>query len=59
MLEKTITDNSSLGLKSASVKLTLPAIELICLQAQESDLNNDIKKRLIEVIGQIIDKQLA
>ena len=43
MLEKTITDNSSLGLKSASVKLTLPAIALICLQAQESDLNNDIK----------------
>jgi hypothetical protein len=58
MLKKTITDNSSLGLKSAAVELTLPKIEITCLQADEADLNTEIKKRLIDVIGEIIDKQL-
>ena len=59
MLEKTITDNSTLGLKSAAVKLTLPVIELTCLQAQETNLNAEIKRRLLSVVTEIIDKQLA
>tara|TARA_R100000458_G_C8043210_1_gene93645 strand:+ start:185 stop:361 length:177 start_codon:yes stop_codon:yes gene_type:complete len=58
MLEKTITDNSTLGLKSAAIKLTLPVIQITCLQAKETDLNAEIKERLIDVVGQIIDKQL-
>ena len=59
MLTKTITDNSTLGLKSAAVKLTLPVIELTCLQAQETNLNAEIKRRLLSVVTEIIDKQLA
>ena len=59
MLEKTITDNSTLGLKSAAVKLTLPVIELTCLQAQETNLNAEIKRRLLSVVTEIIDKQLT
>ena len=59
MLEKTITDNSTLGLKSAAVKLTLPVIEITCLQAQETNLNAEIKRRLLSVVTEIIDKQLA
>ena len=58
MLKKTITDNSSLGLKSAAVELTLPKIEITCLQAKEADLNTEIKRRLMDVIGEIIDNQL-
>ena len=58
MLEKTLTDNSALGLKSAAVELTLPKIEITCLRAKEADLNAEIKRRLIEVIGEIIDNQL-
>tara|TARA_R100000781_G_scaffold5265_3_gene5944 strand:+ start:1834 stop:2013 length:180 start_codon:yes stop_codon:yes gene_type:complete len=59
MLEKTITDNSTLGLKSAAVKLTLPVIEITCLQAQETNLNAEIKRRLLSVVTEIIDKQLT
>ena len=58
MLKTTITDNSSLGLKSAAVELTLPKIEITCLQAKEADLNTEIKRRLMDVIGEIIDNQL-
>ena len=59
MLTKTITDNSTLGLKSAAVKLTLPAIEIICLRAKEENLNAEIKRRLLSVVTEIIDKQLT
>ena len=58
MLKKTITDNSTLELKSAAVELTLPKIEITCLKSKEADLNAEIRRRLIEVIGEIIDKQL-
>ena len=58
MLKKTITDNDTLSLKSAAVELTLPKIEIICLQAKEADLNTEIKRRLMDVIGEIIDNQL-
>lgn len=59
MLEKTITDNSTLGLKSAAVKLTLPVIEITCVQAKEADIDTEIKRRLSDVVSQIIDKQLT
>tara|TARA_R100000458_G_C8221179_1_gene205488 strand:+ start:244 stop:423 length:180 start_codon:yes stop_codon:yes gene_type:complete len=59
MIEKTITDDSTTGLKKAVVKLTLPAIEISCLKASENDLNPEIKERLLSVIGQILNKQLT
>ncbi len=59
MLDKTVTDDSTTGLKKAVVKLTLPAIEVICFNSTENDLNPEIKKQLIAVVGQIIDKQLT
>ena len=59
MIEKTVTDNSTLGLKQAAVKLTLPVIEITCLRAEESNLNVEIKERLLAVVSQIIDKQLT
>ena len=58
MLKKTITDNATLELKSAAVEFTLPKITLTCLKSKETDLNAEIKRRLIEVIGEIIDNQL-
>ncbi len=58
MLTKTITDNSTLGLKSAAVELELPKITITCLRAKETDLNTEIKLRLLDVIGEIIDAQL-
>ena len=58
MLKKTITDNNTLSLKSAAVELTLPKIEITCLRSKETDLNAEIKVRLLDVIGEIIDKQL-
>ena len=57
MIEKTITDNNTLGLKSAAVKLTLPVIEITCLMSNESSMDSEIKRRLLAVIEQIIDKQ--
>ena len=58
MLKKTITDNATLELKSAAIELTLPKITLTCLKSKETDLNAEIKARLLDVIGEIIDKQL-
>ena len=58
MLEKTITDNSTLGLKQVAVKLTLPVIELTCYRAVDANINTEVKERLLDVVGEIIDKQL-
>ena len=41
MIEKTVTDE--LGIKKASVKLTLPVIEIDCYRKDEADLNNEIR----------------
>tara|TARA_B100000965_G_C19080300_1_gene535999 strand:- start:53 stop:229 length:177 start_codon:yes stop_codon:yes gene_type:complete len=58
MLEKTISDNTALGIKQAEVKLTLPVIEITCYQAVETNINTEIKQRLLDVIGKMLDKQL-
>ena len=58
MLEKTISTDSTLGLQKAVVKLTLPVIELTSYRAQDADFNVAIKSQLLQVIGEIIDKQL-
>ena len=58
MLEKTISTDSTLGLQKAIVKLTLPVIELTSYRAKDTDFNAAIKSQLLQVIGEIIDKQL-
>ena len=58
MLEKTISTDSTLGLQKAIVKLTLPVIELTSYRSKDADLNVAIKDQLIDVISEIIDKQL-
>lgn len=59
MIEKTITDDATTGLKKASVKLTLPVIEVTCLKSNQNDLNIEIKDRLLGVVTQIVDKELS
>jgi len=58
MLEKTISTDSTLGLQKAVVKLTLPVIELTCYRAKDTSLDTQIKSQLLDVIKEIIDKQL-
>ena len=58
MLEKTVTTDSTLNLQKAAVKLTLPVIEITSYRATNEDLNSNIKFKLLDVISQIIDKQL-
>ena len=58
MIEKTVTDDST-GLKKATVKLTLPVIEVEVLRSQEATLNGEIKVRLLDVVQQLIDKHLT
>tara|TARA_R100001082_G_scaffold22025_1_gene10595 strand:+ start:118 stop:297 length:180 start_codon:yes stop_codon:yes gene_type:complete len=58
MIEKTISTDSTLGIEKAVVKLTLPAIDIISYRANSGSLNSAIKSQLLDVIGEIIDKQL-
>ena len=58
MLEKTVTTDSTLNLQKAAVKLTLPVIELTSYRAKDTDFNAAVKSQLLQVIGEIIDKQL-
>ncbi len=58
MLEKTISTDSTLSLNKAVVKLTLPVIELTSYRSKEANLNTAIKAQLLDVIGEMIDKQL-
>ena len=58
MIEKTVTDDST-GLKKATVKMTLPVIEVEVLRSQEATLNGEIKVRLLDVVQQLIDKHLT
>ena len=58
MLEKTISTDSTLGLQKAVVKFTPPVIELTSYRSKDADLNIAIKDQLLDVISEIIDKQL-
>ena len=58
MLEKTITTDTILGLQKASVKLTLPVIEITSYRSNNDFLNISIKQDLLHVITEIIEKQL-
>ena len=58
MIEKTVTDDST-GLKKATVKMTTPVIDIVVLKNQENTLNGEIKTRLLDAVGQLIDKNLT
>ena len=58
MLEKTISTDSTLGLQKAVVKFTPPVIELTSYKAKDAGFDTAIKSQLLDVIGEIIDKQL-
>ena len=58
MLEKTISTDSTLGLQKAVVKFTPPVIEVTLYKSKDSRLNAVIKSQLLDVLGEIIDKQL-
>ena len=58
MLEKTISTDSTLSLSKAVVKFTPPVIELTCYRSKETALNTAIKAQLMDVLEEIIDKQL-
>tara|TARA_R100001082_G_scaffold16713_1_gene8410 strand:+ start:535 stop:714 length:180 start_codon:yes stop_codon:yes gene_type:complete len=56
-IEKTITDD--LGIKKATVKLTLPDIEIDVYCTNNDDkLNKEIKERLFDVVKYIIEKDI-
>ena len=58
MLEKTISTDSTLSLSKAVVKFTPPVIELTSYRSKDTNLNVAIKSQLLDVLGEIIDKQL-
>ena len=56
-IEKTVTDD--LGIKKATVKLTLPTIEIdVYATNDDSKLNKEIKDRLFDVVKHIIEKDI-
>ena len=57
MIEKTVTDE--LGIKKASVKLTLPVIEIdVYCTNDDSKLSKEIRERLFDVVKYIIEKDI-
>ena len=58
MITKTVTDDT-IGLKKATVSMDLPAIQVVVYKNQESDLNQDIKLKLLDVVSELIDKNLT
>ena len=58
MIEKTISTDSTLGLQKAVVKFTPPVIELTSYKSRDANFNTAIKAQLLDVLGEIIDKQL-
>ena len=56
-IEKTVTDD--LGIKKATVKLTLPTIEIdVYCSTDDNKLNKEIRERLFDVVKFIIEKDL-
>ena len=58
-LTKTVTDDSTLGIKKAVVAFTAPTINMEGLRANESEFNSVIRNRLLDIIGEYIDKELT
>ena len=58
-LTKTISDEAALGLKKAAVSLTVPEINLTVFRKDQNQLPSSIKKALLEIVGEYIDKELS
>ncbi len=58
-LTKTITDDATLGIKKAAVSFTAPTINIEVLRATEGNLNQIIRLRLLDVLGEYIDNELS
>ena len=58
-LTKTVTDDGTLGIKKAAVSFTAPTVTIEVLRAEESELNSIIKARLLDIIGEYINKELT
>ena len=56
-IEKTVTDD--LGIKKATVKRTLPVIEIdVYCTNDDSKLSKEIRERLFDVVKYIIEKDI-
>ena len=58
-LTKTVTDDAELGIKKAAVTFAAPSITMEVLRYDESKFNPIIRARLLDIIGEYIDKELA
>ena len=58
MITKTVTDDAT-GLKKAVVTMDVPAIQIVCFKQKEADLNPVIKQKLLDVVSELIDKNLT
>ena len=58
MITKNITDDTT-GLKKAVVTMDVPAVQIVCLRQKESELNTAIKQQLLDVVSELIDKNLT
>ena len=58
MITKNVTDDAT-GLKKATVTMDVPSFQIICLRQKEADLNSAIKQQLLDVVSQLIDKNLT
>ena len=58
MITKNLTDDTT-GLKKAVVTMDVPAVQITCLKKNEADLNLAIKQQLLDVVSQLIDKNLT
>ena len=58
MITKNVTDDAT-GLKKAVVTMDVPSVEIVCLKQKEADLNPVIKQQLLDVVSELIDKNLT
>ena len=60
MLTKTVTDDATLGIKKAVTVMDLPSISVTTYSAADSLLlNAAVKQQLLDVVSEIIDKNLS
>ena len=58
-LTKTVSDDGTLGIKKAAVSFTAPTINIEVFRSDESKLNSLVRARLLDILGEYIDKELA
>ena len=57
MITKNVTDDTT-GLKKAVVSMDVPAFSITVFKKDETALNSTIKQRLLDVVSELIDKNL-